>query len=862
MSDHLRRAYLAEDDITLHGNLPGDFGHDDLHGPARVYTAVLTRDAPHRGDRPDRYYPPSNDTRQNHMAQPLRPDGRLNLRPKEWSGATYMLAPCPHATASHEIKSLVLENAIENIRSGTGKWRNKIDCLVNHFNQPLVLTSAELETKAFHEFDSPLFKYTFLHVCDAAYQPIPVPTPNEADVATHAFRANARYVTAEMTLDARAFFARPDTDGNHRLPGANTKIVYIRLPQDIALTTEPPQLHMAFHDHRLLRDIRGMVTTCRFIQESLQFGTLERGHFTQDSFEQWIEDTKQHTKFEIVCRLIRPAFVGEGLIETPINRLVKCKQVTTNDRGNGHAATVSEHYERFTAIVGQLNVEAPYQLNITETFFNSLSHRLQGKLLRRNYKHPSPRNNQEHLAALQHLRDIALEEEKEMESNLQMFRSVMAPQTRLNQARNTRSFMAVREHNPVDDLSEYDDPLMEQCKTLYHLMENHTTTETEQGHVFLSPAEQALRNASGTIKPIECWGCMNMEGLHQNRFHRFYDCPNKDNPEVRRNAAMNMKKARQQWEAKKNLERETAHNENTPYSRKRDTTAMLTRAEILKDWQQLGFDTPETAQQVANASAITACDIPAKRRRHLINEWVEQQRATYGQVQGDKVNRTLFIEASADERGGYTFLSPATHVSGKPVATVAFHANITTRMPLEISPTLPHCDIPIGSTEGQGKLKVALDSCAGVNIGHLSFHQAMYDVFPEMVATFQTMSAYGEDNVTIGGVEASTAGNLQLTHVIEYKTPFRYRGEPCTIAFGLSEKAAATAILSINFLRKTKALWSYDDTAPNVHLTIWNTTLRVNYEQPTRRDPPTPQTRFRQATTAVYSTRTNTSDHE
>jgi hypothetical protein len=90
-----------------------------------------------------------------------------------------------------------------------------------------------------------------------------------------------------------------------------------------------------------------------------------------------------------------------------------------------HAATVNEHYERFTAIVGQLKAEQPYQLNLTETFFNSLSSRLQGKIIRRNYHHPNPRNNQEHLTSLQHLRDLALEEEREMDSNIQMMRSAI-----------------------------------------------------------------------------------------------------------------------------------------------------------------------------------------------------------------------------------------------------------------------------------------------------------------------------------------------------------------------------------------------------------------------------------------------------
>ena len=425
-----------------------------------------------------------------------------------------------------------------------------------------------------------------------------------------------------------------------------------------------------------------------------------------------------------------------------------------------------------------------------------------------------------------------------------MYRAAVAPTARLppaNKGLGARTFMAHHINDGDESHNREYDPLLEQCRALEQLIDLDGTA-APAGYAFLSPAEQALRNASGTDRPVECWGCVNLPAYHKNRFHRFYDCPNRGDPEVERNASINMKKTRQQWEIRRGLE-QTGSTGTSPYGpRKREAVAMLTTTDILSDWHRLGFEDQASAKRVADALVIATCDIPPRRRKQLIREW----------TQADKPNTN---EQDDDNTyGGYTFLSPATHVSGRPLrAAVAFQATIPCRLPLEISPTLPHCDIPIGGTEGQGKLKVAMDSCAGVNIGHLAFHRAMQNVFPELIASFKTMAEYGEDTVTIGGVEASSAGNLQLTHIIEYRTPFRHRGEPCTIAFGLSEKAAATAILSINFLRKTKALWSYDDTAPNVHLTIWNTTLRVQYEQPTRRNPPTPQARFRQEATAVYA---------
>jgi hypothetical protein len=133
------------------------------HDPPDQLTPAYTA-APIRDVRQDNRYLTSHDPRQLYGNRPMRPDGRLNLKPKEWSGTTYMIAPCPGPTDSHETKSLVLENAIESLRNGAGQWRNKIDCLINHFNQPLVLTSAELETTPFRNYDSPLYHYGWVQV--------------------------------------------------------------------------------------------------------------------------------------------------------------------------------------------------------------------------------------------------------------------------------------------------------------------------------------------------------------------------------------------------------------------------------------------------------------------------------------------------------------------------------------------------------------------------------------------------------------------------------------------------------------------------------------------------------------------------
>ena len=815
----------------LYGNLPGD--NPDI-SEARTSTPYGIATNPNDTTAyafaavPQYHTDPWSATRdQNRYVpqsiRPLKPDGSLNLHNKDWSGTTYMLAPCPKPTDTKDIKSMVLEHAIEAIRTTSAKWKNKTDCLVNHFNQRLILTSATLAIEDFQRYENgPLYEYRFIAVQSTALRNINIPQAG----GNHAnFRSTVRYVVTEMTIDPRRRFQIPHRPGNHLLPGADTKTVMFRLPQG-----RDGNLHEAI-DIEMLRNMQQLITTCLFLQDAPQFGMAEREQFSQDRFNTWIEELKQHTKYEIVARLIRPAFVGEGIIESPVNRLVQCQQRGTNEKGQTTAATIAEHYARFTAIVHQLNPEEQYPINLPITFYNSLTPHMQDKLNRRQYQHPPPSNNQDQLAQLQRLRDMAMEEEREIETQIQLIKTTVhpttsGPRTGYSNTRGptpratTRAFMATH-NNANDDTTDGDeDPLMEQF---------HITMKC-----FLSPAESALRNASGTERPIECWGCTGHATFHSNRYHSFRDCPNKYDPEVRRTAFRRMKQMREEWEAKK-------QEQHDPKKRKREGTIMIARADAMREWRELGFPTKRDAERAADAAAMMAVEMSDQTRQHMARQWNKKWSNGNGNQATDETTGEISDNYYRDtsSRHAYNFI-------------VRVFQATPARTPLEISPTLPHCQFPIGNQHGRGKIKVALDSCAGVNIGHLEFHKAMSEIFPELVASFKAMSEYGEKEVNIGGVEVS-ATNLKITHIIEYRTPFRYNGNACSLTFGLSEQAAATAILSINFLRKTKALWSYDDAEPNVHLTIWNTTLKVQYEPPTRREAPTQQTRFRDETTAVYT---------
>ena len=864
MSDDLRRAYLLGDGHSLYGNLPGTNPESSNHNgyaPSNQneQTGYAFAAMPRPFEQNDPFHHGRAGGRTPYMSnRPLKMDGGLNLQEKTWSGASYMLAPCPKPTDPQDVKSMVLEHAIESIRSGNGKWKNKIDCLVNHFNQTLILTSATLMLEDFGNYESGLYSYVFLNAQNAAHRPLNIPATAAGEAN---FRTVVRYISAEMTIDARQRFTAPGQPGTQLFPGADTKVILFRLPIGPA-----GSLHDAI-TMDAIKDVRQAVTICRYLQGTLQFGMIEREQFSQDRFNTWIEELKQQTKYEVVAKLLRPAFVGEGIIETPVTRLVQCQQWGTNEKGQTTAATINEHYTKFTAIVQQLNPEIPFPVDLPTTFFNSLTSHMQDKLNRRQYRLPPPGTNQMQLEELRKLRDIAAEEEKDIETQIQLIKSTLQPAhtgrpfyqgTRSpHQAKppTARTFMAYGS-NDAGQANDHpygttgghpaagytgtadadEDPLMEQC----HLLEQYIrTADHPEGTCFLSPAESALRNASGTDKPMECWGCTGHATHHANRFHSFRDCPNKYDPEVRTTAFRRMKQLREEWEGRKRTQGNAVYN-------KRGAATLLTKAEATTEWRELGFTSKKDAERAADAAALMATNVSARNRQHLNREWKrkweQEQEQDTGQAK-EPPSETGYYGRTTNQGTQQTYHFIARVFQAVPMRTI----------PLEISPTLPHCHIPIGPAFGRGKLKVAVDSCAGVNIGHLEFHKAMATTFPELVSSFKTMEEYGEREVSIGGVEVSAAA-LKITHIIEYKTPFRYNGTACNLTFGLSEQAAATAIVSINFLRKTKALCTYDDADPSIHLTVWNTTLSIQYEPPTRREPPTPMDRFRAETTAVYTT--------
>jgi hypothetical protein len=108
MSDDLRRAYLIGGPHSLYGNLPGDNPDISEQTPTSYGSAAGTHATSYAFaavPRPFEYHhdhwnSQRDSNRYSYNTQPLKQDGSLNLQHKDWSGTTYMLAPCPKPTDS------------------------------------------------------------------------------------------------------------------------------------------------------------------------------------------------------------------------------------------------------------------------------------------------------------------------------------------------------------------------------------------------------------------------------------------------------------------------------------------------------------------------------------------------------------------------------------------------------------------------------------------------------------------------------------------------------------------------------------------------------------------------------------------
>ena len=339
-----------------------------------------------------------------------------------------------------------------------------------------------------------------------------------------------------------------------------------------------------------------------------------------------------------------------------------------------------------------------------------------------------------------------------------------------------------------------------------------------QAQAFVSTAEQAMRNASGTNKPMECWGCTNDPRFHNSRFHRFATCPNKTDPEVRARANGVMKRLFG--------DRGNFKNRNIGATKSSallsENSVGLSPKEIKENWQNLGFSSKHTAQAVA---LLVSRDTKNRLRKRYHVQETSNDATTPAHA--------FMTVPYVDDDVEFNVNGPANALVHVPVLS----ASTGNMSAVQVTNRLPHVHMPFGVQGMVISIKAATDSCAGLNVGELEYHQAIIRLFPQIVVAFNDLTM-SDSQIGVGGVDYSSTG-LVCTHEVVYRMPVVLNGQQVTCAIGLSANASASLLIGVPFLVKTRSIMSFTNAQePVLLIQSLNLSLPITLEAPSRRDPP------------------------
>ena len=803
--------------------------------------------------------------------QVLLPNGDLNKLSVSWDNSTMMLAPKPSTNASTELKARVFDDTITQVRNSSLKPEQAAHFIANRFEFSAVMRSAESRIAAVKDVTSTCYNWMFLDYFGAdAVTPV-------AQGAAGNLANDTRFVGFEVTCNP----VRGMMGFTPAVPPPITskRVVLVRLLLDAANNPQP--FYQQNNANRMVAPAGGQslasVHAANGVEMLIGWYNAVTQTYDDAAFRAWYMESYNKALFEAVAYQVRKAFVGQGLAIPPVAKLGLLRQEEMVN-GRLRVKTVQAHYNSFYAIAAELPRDRALPA-LANMFVTGLRRDIQEQMNLHGYIAPELPVGQAYLEfdQLDTAKDQAQNAEKRLNQtddriNEKLFGSKKPksffsnpPQEHQGDGAAVPAFLAhandgqetsqldplnfFQGHNSttedvpsppnlvdtpgffhqgqpspgtmgtmqtndnmptgaqvllaksyLDQYGEEDDLL----STLEKAQESHT-----QINALLSTAEAALRRASGITNPtaagqLKCWGCGGP--------HRFLQCPKKDDPAVRSkgNAELRRLFGERRRIPSPGDKRSSAHLA-TP-------SEYYSPDELTSEWRELGFATAEQAK-------IVACLM----MKETSQKYRKDVRIAKGRPHSDPGAETapIFMVipcgfGKKDDHGNDAQVMSAT---------------INRIHNLTITSALPHTTIHIGNDKLAFKLKVAMDTCAGINLGHYPYHAMLKELYPTAVAKFQDLTETGQ-TIRIGGVEAN-AGGVVITHVITYWLPFLVRGERAQLSFGLSESVAATALLGCGFIRNTRCSLNFEDQDnPVVYIGAINKTMRLTLEEPTLRPIP------------------------
>jgi hypothetical protein len=518
---------------------------------------------------------------------PFKEDNSFNLKATRWNEATFMVPPtAPPVTASPEDKSRVLTYVTQTVRSASGAtWNDKFEFVRSYFSENFHAGAATELANKVEDLKGKAIKTTFSGI-QSLFGWLEMP-----DVLTDDFCAEARYAVFQLEVDAMALDDAPKDIPKQHKPKAESKSVYVKLETVYDATTNSQNINpRAIFNTTVLKSFDAIVeATSALSGHEPEIGCYSSTKDTVvvETFQRWLKEKAAHLAFETLVSLLPTSYVGTGMMKSAASRLQECKMIQTIN-GQTKVTKIAEHIQQFQQLSAELDSSAPFALNLTSTFYNSLTEEIQNQLQGDSYQLPTEMGgNKEQREALQQIMTKARDAEEKVKGQLQLIRAAtkprgapsLAPRTLMVQASPADNFERMAFEDPVTDSMLFN-PLVISL---------------------VSTAEKAMVEASGMRTPTKCWGCQAVPEFEANCFHRFADCPNKNDPRVAEAAKAKINEIRENFRSR-------------PGGRKREQNGTLKRTFVMPTSKAVSlattvFDPNTTTRQREEASRTLVAEL-------------------------------------------------------------------------------------------------------------------------------------------------------------------------------------------------------------------------------------------------------------
>ena len=551
-------------------------------------------------------------------------------------------------------------------------------------------------------------------------------------------RNAARYLTFSVTVDARAAYSgRPDDAVSAQLP-THKWSVGTDMPT-VTTAAGVTSLHHAL-DTDVLRNVRDALNIIQGINNSppaIGFITRPTGAFSpivsvndyREEFMAFYHDAR----FRMLKVLMKREFVGPFVQGTASIQqdLMKIRQFKYDPKTRTvKSRSINEYHIEFTATLNLHPTTQPYSFDPCVTFWSNANQDTQDAALADNWTLPPPPPGETNERALERLRIVKTQAEayERRQQNTQKLIN-RSGRTGYRGSSRAQAFLSIPNAPwgvPPDDpdpaaLALAAQPYDEQS-ALFDAGPNLADPNEifEQAEIMaathMSVCEDSMRRATGMpVPPTECWGCTKHPQFHETRFHRFAECPNKNDPVVRANKAAALK----EFLEKRN--RGQSFNPCGPAA----AASVASPSVNADDWEAQGYPSKKMATLVATIAAPETSPVV---RKSLCRSLTGKREAFATQPEKARSRAVTKRSRGDDDQDPVCLLCCPVMSAIKIMESVSLRRQFSAR--LGVTQSMPHIRFPVGHAR-EALVELMVDSCAGLNLGKLSYHKSIHEGHPE-----------------------------------------------------------------------------------------------------------------------------------